>query len=302
MKLAYFNDFNLGIIEQDYIFDVSEVVPAIPHLGPHDLIKGLIERWGEYKGLLEKASILSEKIPLAKVRLRAPLPKPGKIICMARNFMDSQNAKPEPLNAFLKSPSAITDPETTVILPNAPADIFEHEAELAIVIGKRASNIDSKNAYQHIFGYVNFMDMSARGLAIGNLATDTFFSGKSWHTFAPIGPYLVTKDEVKNPQNLQVKLWVNRKLRQDYSMQGMSHTIAKSIEWVSNITPLEPGDVFCCGTNHTGLGPLQDGDTVEMEIEGLGKLRVYVSDPLKRTWPPLTRAEKISLKGTGTAE
>lgn len=302
MKLAYFNDFNLGIIENDYIFDVSEMVHDIPHLGPHDLIKGLIERWAEYKDLLGKASILSKKIPLAKVHLRAPLPKPGKIICMARNFMDSQSDKPEPLNAFLKSPSAITGPETTITLPNAPAAIFEHEAELAIVIGKRASNINSKNAYQHIFGYVNFMDISARGLAVGNLATDTFFPGKSWHTFAPIGPYIVTEDEVENPQALDVKLWVNRRLRQDYSMQGMNHTIAKSIEWVSTITPLEPGDVFCCGTNHTGLGPLQNGDTVEMEIEGLGKLCVHVRDPLKRTWPPLTRAEKVSLKGTGETE
>lgn len=299
MKLGYFDDFKLGIIEKDYIFDVSGVIHDIPHLGPHDLIKGLIERWGEYKDILEKASFLSKKIPLEKVHLRAPLPKPGKIICMARNFIDSQSDRSEPLNAFLKSPSAVTDPESTVMLPNAPADIFEHEAELAIVIGKRTSNINSENAYQHIFGYVNFMDMSARGLAVGNLATDTFFPGKSWHTFAPIGPYIVTEDEIENPQNLHVKLWVNGSLRQDYSMQGMSHTIAKSIEWASNITPLEPGDIFCCGTNHTGLGPLQDGDTVEMEIERLGKLRVYVKDSLKRSWPPLTRAEKNSLKGTG---
>ena len=292
MKLAYFNDFTLGIVKGDGVVDVSGIVRDIPHLGPHDLITGLIERWGQYRERLEKAADSSRSIPLGRVRLRAPLPRPGKMLCMARNFIESPDEEAQPLNAFLKSPNAVSDPGSTVVLPTASATIFEHEAELAVVIGKRASHIKAADAYDHVFGYVNFMDVSARGLAVGNLATDTFFPGKSWHTFAPMGPYLVTADEVLDPQHLQVKLWVNDELRQDYSMTGMARTIAESLEWASGITPLDPGDIFSCGTNHQGLGPLQDGDVVEMEAAGLGRLRVDVKDALRREWPRLTRAQK----------
>ena len=292
MKLAYFNDFTLGIVKGDGVVDVSGIVRDIPHLGPHDLITGLIERWEQYRERLEKAADSSRSIPLGRVRLRAPLPRPGKMLCMARNFIESPDEEAQPLNAFLKSPNAVSDPGSTVVLPTASATIFEHEAELAVVIGKRASHIKAADAYDHVFGYVNFMDVSARGLAVGNLATDTFFPGKSWHTFAPMGPYLVTADEVPDPQHLQVKLWVNDELRQDYSMTGMARTIAESLEWASGITPLDPGDIFSCGTNHWGLGPLQDGDVVEMEAAGLGRLRVDVKDALRREWPRLTRAQK----------
>ena len=299
MKLAYFNDFTLGIVKGDSVVDVSGIVWDIPHLGPHDLISGLIERWEQYRGRLESAADSSEGIPLGRVRLRAPLPRPGKMLCMARNFIESPNQEAQPLNAFLKSPNAVSDPGSTVVIPSAPATIFEHEAELAVVIGKRASHIKAADAYDHVFGYVNFMDVSARGLAVGNLATDTFFPGKSWHTFAPMGPYLVTADEVPDPQHLQVKLWVNDELRQDYSMTGMARTIAESLEWASKITPLDPGDIFSCGTNHQGLGPLQDGDVVAMEAAGLGRLTVTVKDDLKREWPRLTRAQKEAAEAKG---
>ena len=299
MKLAYFNDFKLGIVKGNSVVDVSGIVRDIPHLGPHDLISGLIERWEQYRERLESAADSSEGIPLGRVRLRAPLPRPGKMLCMARNFIESPNEEAQPLNAFLKSPNAVIDPGSTVVIPSAPATIFEHEAELAVVIGKRASHIKAADAYDHVFGYVNFMDVSARGLAVGNLATDTFFPGKSWHTFAPMGPYLVTADEVPDPQHLQVKLWVNDELRQDYSMTGMARTIAESLEWASGITPLDPGDIFSCGTNHQGLGPLQDGDVVAMEAAVLGRLTVAVKDDLKREWPRLTRAQKEAAEAKG---
>lgn len=292
MKLAYFNDFSLGVVRESHIIDVSNIVEDIPHLGPHDLISGLIERWPHYRELLEEKSNSSNGIPLGEVELRAPLPRPGKILCMARNFIESPGEEIQSLNAFLKSPNAVNGPGSTVVLPSAPASIFEHEAELAIVIGKRASHIKATDAYDHIFGYVNFMDISARGLSEGNLATDTFFAGKSWHTFAPMGPYLVTAEEVLAPQHLQVKLWVNNELRQDYSMTGMARTIAESLAWASKVIQLDPGDVFSCGTNHQGLGPLQNGDVVEMEIERMGRLRIDVKDALRREWPRLTRAQK----------
>ena len=133
MKLAYFNDFTLGIVRDDSVVDVSGIVRDIPHLGPHDLISGLIERWAQYRERLEEAAESSRSIPLGRVRLRAPLPRPGKMLCMARNFIESPDEEAQPLNAFLKSPNAVSDPGSTVVIPSAPAAIFEHEAELALL-------------------------------------------------------------------------------------------------------------------------------------------------------------------------
>ena len=179
-----------------------------------------------------------------------------------------------------------------------PATIFEHEAELGLVIGKRATNVKAENAYDYIFGYLNFIDVSARGLPpTGN----TFFQMKSRETFAPMGPWLVTADEIPDPLKLQVRLWINGDIRQDYNTDDMAHKIPRVIEWVSSIHTLEPGDVIATGTNHAGLSPLQDGDHVDIEIERLGNLHLHVNDNLKRTWPRETRRQRASRGETGAA-
>ena len=147
----------------------------------------------------------------------------------------------------------------------------------------------------YVFGYTNFIDGSARGLQPpGN----TFYQMKSRDTFAPIGPYIVTADEIKDPHKLQVRLWNNGTLKQNYNTDDMAHKIPRCIEFVSSIHTLEPGDMLATGTNHRGLHAFQDGDEVELEIEGLGRLRVNVRDDLKRTWPRDTRLEWHS-KGKG---
>src|SRR5205823_3898547 len=129
-------------------------------------------------------------VPVSGVRIRPPLPKPYNIDCMAVNYMeDGTRAEPSPINAFHKSPNAIIGPGDTMVLPDAPASVFEGEAELALVIGKRASNVAAADAMSYIFGYLNFIDGSARGLK-----PDGFYLMKSRETFAPIGPYLVTAD------------------------------------------------------------------------------------------------------------
>ncbi|MBI4199380.1 MAG: fumarylacetoacetate hydrolase family protein [Chloroflexi bacterium] len=284
MKLAFFNDFVLGVVRGDRIFDVTRAVQEVPHVGPHDLISRLIEQFPQHQSLLEQAAGSGQGTPLQQVRLRAPLPKPGKILCMAGNYRETGTVKePRPFNAFLKSPNGVVGDGDTVALPKAQAPVFHHEAELGLVVGKRASQIKPEEAREHIFGWVNFIDVSARGLGPPN--SDTYFWTKSWHTFAPMGPYLVTTDEVQDPQNLPVKLWVSGELRQDFSTSDMAHSIAETLAWASMITTLNPGDVLALGTNHQGLGALQDGDQVEMETTGLGRLRVTVADPLKRQWP-----------------
>src|SRR6266480_7652024 len=142
MKLLYFDDYKLGVLNGNNVVDVSAVVKDIPHVGPGDLINGLIERFSSYRQKLEQAASQGQGIPLSSVRIRPPLPKPTTIDCMAVNYMeDGTRSAPAPINAFHKSPSAIIGNGDTMVLPDVPATIFEGEAEMAVIIGKRASNL-----------------------------------------------------------------------------------------------------------------------------------------------------------------
>lgn len=287
MKLAYFDDFQIGVVKGDRIVNVTSLLGDIPHRDRLDLMAGLIERFDSYKPKIEAEVSAQEGAPLASVKLRPPLPRPRQIDCMAVNYLeDGTLPKAEPINGFHKSPSAIIGPEDTMVLTDVPATVFEGEAELALVIGKRASNVSANEAMSYVFGYTTFIDGSARGLLPpGN----TFYQIKSRETFAPTGPYIVTADEIPDPQNLQIRLWVNGELKQDFNTSDMAHKIARCIEWVSSIHTLEPGDILATGTNHRGLSAFQDGDTVELEIEQVGRLRFFIRDDLKRTWPRETR-------------
>ena len=297
MKLMYFDDFRLGVVKGDAVVDVSKLVRDIPHTGPQELMSGLIERFAKYKAKLQKAAAAGKGVPLKKVRIRSPLPKPHNIDCMAVNYMeDGTRAEPAPINAFHKSPSGVIGDGDTLVLPDVPATIFEGEAELALVIGKRASKVPAAKAMSHIFGYVNFIDGSARGLPPSG---NTFYQMKSRDTFAPMGPYIVTADEIADPHRLQVRLWVNGMLMQNFNTSDMAHKIPRCIEWVSSIHTLEPGDVLATGTNHRGLNPFQDGDRVELEVEGVGRLRIKVRDDLKRTWARETRLDRQNRKLEG---
>jgi 2-keto-4-pentenoate hydratase/2-oxohepta-3-ene-1,7-dioic acid hydratase in catechol pathway len=290
MKLLYFDDFKLGVLKGDNsVVDVSAVVRDIPHTGPGDLINGLIERFGAYRAKLEDAAAKGQGVPLASVRIRPPLPKPANIDCMAVNYMeDGTRSAPAPINAFNKSASAIIGHGDTMVLPDVPAAIFEGEAEMAVIIGKRASHVSAANAMDYVFGYTNFIDGSARGLPPpGNV----FFQMKSRDTFAPMGPWIVTADEIKDPQKLQIRLWTNGQLMQNFNTDDMGHNIRRCIEWLSSIHTLDPGDVIATGTNHRGLNPFMDGDKVEIETEGLGRLALNIKDELKRKWERKTRLQ-----------
>jgi len=297
MKILFFDEFKLGVLRGDTVVDVSKLVADIPHAGPQGLIRGLIERFPKYKAKLAKAAATGKGVPLSKVRIRPPLPKPHNIDCMAVNYMeDGTRAEPAPINAFHKSPSGVIGDGDTMVLPDAPATIFEGEAEMALVIGKRATRVKAADAMKHVFGYLNFIDGSARGLPP---AGNTFYQMKSRDTFAPMGPYIVTADEIRDVNNLQIRLWVNGVLKQNFNTSDMAHKIPRCIEWVSSIHALEPGDILATGTNHRGLNPFQDGDVVEFETEKLGKLTIKVRDDLKRTWARETRLMRQEKKLEG---
>ena len=295
MKILFFDDFKLGLLKGDAVVDVSAVVRDIPHLGPHDLINGLIERFEQYRKPLEAALAAGKGIPLGSVKIRPPLPRPINIDCMAVNYMeDGTRAEPAPINAFHKSPGAIIGHSDTMVFPDVPATHFDGEAEIAVVIGKRASHVTAAQAMDHVFGYINFIDGSARG--VGS-PLSALYQMKSRDTFAPIGPFLVTADEVGDAQKLPVKLWNNGVLCQDFNTDDMAHKIMRCVEFVTAVHAMEPGDLIATGTNHGGLNAFMDGDKIELEIGPLGKLAFNVKDDLKRTWGRETR-HQMAEKGT----
>ena len=251
MKLLYFDDFKLGVLKGDQVVDVSAAVRDVPHTGPHDLISGVIADFAQYRSRLEDAAAQGKGVPVAQARIRPPLPRPVNIVAMAVNYMeDGTRSEPAPINAFMKSPSAIIGNGDTMVLPDVPATIFEGEAEMAVVIGRRASHVRAADAMSYVFGYTNFIDGSARGLPP---AGNTFYQMKSRDTFAPIGPCLVTADEIRDPHSVQIRLWVNGELKQNFNTSDMAHKIPRCLEWVTSIHALEPGDIVATGTNHRGL-------------------------------------------------
>lgn len=297
MKLLHFNDYRLGVCRDGNVIDISSVVADIPHVTPQERIRGLIERFDEYRERVETVAADTGGEPADGMRIRAPLPRPGNIVCMAVNYMeDGTREKPAPINAFMKTSSAVIGDGDTMVLPDAPATVFEGEAELAVIIGRQARNVSEADAMNYVFGYANFIDGSARGLPpAGNI----FYQAKSRDTFAPMGPWIVTRDEIADPQKLRVRLWNNEVLMQDFNTDDMAHGIARCISWVSSVHTLEPGDVLATGTNHRGLNPFMNGDRIEMETEGLGRLTIRVRDDLKRIWARVARLQHAESGGSG---
>ena len=292
MKLLLFDDYRLGVLNKEgKVVDVSSNIENFNDMPPNRRVVEVINNWSKYQPVFSNSIENDDGSDLAGHKILPPLPKPGKMVCMAVNYMENgTRSEPAPINAFLKSSNSVIGEGDTIMMSEQDAIVFEHEAELALIIGKQAKNANSADWRDYIFGYMNFIDVSSRGL--GAPPMDSFFAMKSPHTSAPMGPFIVTADEIPDPLNLDVKLWVNGKIRQEYHTSDMAHKIPRCIEWASSITKLNPGDIVPTGTNHRGLGPIHDGDKIEMEIENLGKLTVFVKDPLKRKWADETRLER----------
>jgi 2-keto-4-pentenoate hydratase/2-oxohepta-3-ene-1,7-dioic acid hydratase in catechol pathway len=251
---------------------------------PQLTMQGLIDQFDQLRPQLETLAAEGEAVPVSSVRLRAPLPRPGKILCCIANYWEHAQREARPLNMFLKNPEAVVGPGDTIMLPEFTEPwIFMHEAELALVIkgpAKKVAQIDWKSA---VFGYTCLIDVSARGEGRRTWKAGSWL-GKSFDTFAPIGPCIATADEVPEPNDLVVRFWNDGQLRHNYNTDDMEHRVPELIEFASTIMTLNTGDLIACGTNHEGLGALQDGETVEIEIERIGRMSLKVTDPLKRGW------------------
>jgi 2-keto-4-pentenoate hydratase/2-oxohepta-3-ene-1,7-dioic acid hydratase in catechol pathway len=217
-------------------------------------------------------------LPLADIRLLAPVPRPGKLMCIGLNYRDhaaeSKVAVPSSPVTFSKYATAVTHPAAPVYLPPVSQQV-DYEAELAFVIGRRAKHVPRERAYEYVLGYTNLNDVSARDL---QFADKQWQRGKSCDTFAPMGPAIVTTDEIPDPHSLRIRLRLNGTTMQDSSTAQLIFGVDALVAFLSETVTLEPGDVVATGTP-SGVGfartpavYLKPGDIMEVEVEGLGVL------------------------------
>jgi 2-keto-4-pentenoate hydratase/2-oxohepta-3-ene-1,7-dioic acid hydratase in catechol pathway len=263
---------------------VSLAGVAEPGYTPQLTMQNLIDGFDRLRPALDKLAEEGEALPLDRVRLRAPLPRPGKILCCIANYWEHAQREARPLNMFLKNPEAVVGPGDTIVLPEMTEPwIFMHEAELALVIKGPAKKVSRANWRSAVFGYTGLIDVSARGEGRRTWKAGSWL-GKSFDTFAPIGPCIATADEIPEPNDVVVRFWNDGQLRHNYNTDDMEHRVPELIEFASTVMTLNTGDLIACGTNHEGLGALQDGETVEIEVQHVGRMSLKVADPLKRQW------------------
>jgi 2-keto-4-pentenoate hydratase/2-oxohepta-3-ene-1,7-dioic acid hydratase in catechol pathway len=287
MKLVMFetdgqSEMMPGLLTERGVVNLAGVVER--GYSPQLTMRNLIDGFERLRPRLEQLATDGEALALDRVRLRPPLPRPGKILCCIANYWEHAQREPRPLNMFLKNPEAVVGPDDTIVLPEFTEPwIFMHEAELALVIKGPAKKVRQADWRSAVFGYTCLIDVSARGEGRRTWKAGSWL-GKSFDTFAPIGPCITTADDIPEPNDLVVRFWDDGQLRHNYNTDDMEHRVPALIEFASTIMTLNSGDLIACGTNHEGLGALQDGETVEIEIQHIGRMALKVRDPLKRQW------------------
>jgi 2-keto-4-pentenoate hydratase/2-oxohepta-3-ene-1,7-dioic acid hydratase in catechol pathway len=281
MRLVTFRadgESRLGVLrDEDEVVEVSQ---------PGDMLS-LIDA-GEQGLAAARAALSSSKARahrMADVDLLAPLPEPrGNVIAIGRNYQKhaeesarKEGYEPQPPTVFTKAITSLTEPFADIAIDPSISDQIDWEAELAVVIGKRGANISRARARRHIFGYTALNDVTARD--IQNAWGGQYFKGKSLDRSCPTGPWIVTSDEIPDPQSLAVRLRRNGKLEQDGNTRDMIYPVDALIEWVSKGMTLLPGSIIATGTPD-GVGfwrtpseVLHPGDVIETEVEGIGTMR-----------------------------
>jgi 2-keto-4-pentenoate hydratase/2-oxohepta-3-ene-1,7-dioic acid hydratase in catechol pathway len=287
MKLVMFQGAGADVPVPGLMTDrgIVSLTQAVEHqYTPQLTMQWIIDHFDRLRPAFERLAVEGEYIPPHSVRLRPPLPRPGKILCCIANYWEHAQREARPLNMFLKNPEAVVGPGDTITLPNMTEPwIFMHEAELALVIKGPAKEVAQKDWRSAVFGYTGLIDVSARGEGRRTWKAGSWL-GKSFDSFAPIGPCITTADEIPDPNDVVVRFWNDGQLRHNYNTDDMEHRVPELVEFASTVMTLNSGDLIACGTNHEGLGALQDGETVEIEVQHVGKMSLKVADPLKRTW------------------
>ena len=276
MRLVSYDDYRIGVLtDDDSVVDVTPLLPELPdELKPMRMLL-LIERWDALRPEAERLAAASGGAPLDSVRLLAPVPAPRKVYAQPVNYKahhDEMQNSPWSGTApqvasdqgmFLKASSAVSGPNDPILLPYADR-VIHHESELVMVIGKGGSAIPVDEALDHVFGYTCGLDMTVRG-------PEDRSKRKSFDTFAPIGSCIVTADEVSDPQDLEINLWVNEELRQHAFTKDMIVDCKNQIANMSWVARMEPGDLVFTGTPE-GVGPVAPGDLVTINISDVGEL------------------------------
>ncbi len=282
-----------AILNSQYLLDfervLEDVQPPLNHLGWLDMDGRCFQKAREtYDALMDDSDAVTQATAKGWLTRRAeaywlaPVPRPGKVICIGLNYRDhaaeSNMAIPERPVVFSKFSTAVIAPGEAVVLPSTSAQV-DYEAELAVVIGRRAKNVSTNSALHCVLGYTAFNDVSARDF---QFADGQWQRGKSCDTFAPMGPFIVTADEIPDPHKLSIKLRLNGKTMQDSNTDQLIFGVPELIAFLSESITLEPGDVIATGTP-PGVGfarkpPvfLKHGDKMEVEIEKIGTLNSEV--------------------------
>ena len=262
-----------GVQAEDRVFSGKSIAPdldALVRLGSDGLdhIQGIVQAKG------------TKSFPLADVQIRAPISRPTKIVAIGQNYMDHCRECNVPVPSlpivFAKFPSTIIGPYDDILWSAQLSDKVDWEVELGVVIGKPARRVSEEAALEYVFGYTIINDVSARDLQLGD---GQWVRGKSLDTFCPLGPVIVTADEIPDPQVLGVRSWVNGEAMQESNTLEMIFNVRYLISFLSHAFTLNPGDLIATGTpNGVGLGRtpqvfLHDGDVVEMEIDHIGRIR-----------------------------
>lgn len=282
MRIATYGDGKMGVVSSDEtIVDITDLLQQYDPLGPEDMLPDLITHFDELRPELERRAASGGGTPVDQAQLHSPVTRPTKIICLIGNYREGTDRPIQILDIFFKSPEGIVGDGDTIVLPPHQAQIFHHEAEIAVIVGRQAKDLSEDEAMDAIFGYTAFNDVSARGLGRSGINS---FLGKSFDTFAGFGPWIVTRDEIPDPQSLHVTVDVNGERRQDYQTSDMERPIKELMTYLSTVMTLNPGDVICCGTNHQGLGSMQDGDDVTTTVSGIGSFTLHTRDTHAREW------------------
>ncbi len=285
MKIVVFESAGTiepGVLVGDGVVGIGELLA--PTCSPQDAIERLIDDFESLRDPIAEALGTRDPVLLSDVRLLAPVPRPGKILGCIGNYWEHAQRAPRPLNMFLKDPDAVIGPGATIELPDFDEPwIFMHEAELAVVVKGPAKSVRREDWMSAVFGYTCLIDVSARGEGRSTWKTGSWL-GKSFDTFCPVGPCIVTADEIPDPNDLHVRFFDDGQLRHNYHTDDMEHRVPELIEFATTVMTMRSGDLISCGTNHEGLGPLQDGERVTIAIERIGEMTLDVADPRKRVW------------------
>jgi len=281
MKLATFTHdgaTRIGVVTGEHVVDLATVAPGLPH----DMVAFLAAGGAAMAAARHAESAASGRLALADVRLRAPVVRPPKFLAIGLNYADhvkESGLEPPAVPVFFnKQTTCVAGPFDPIHLPRV-SPLLDYEGELAFVIGRRCRHVPRDRAHEVIAGYLVVNDVSVRDW---QLRTPTMTMGKSFDTHGPMGPWLVTPDEIGDPHALELRTWVNGELRQHSNTRHLMYDCFAQVEHLSTAFTLEPGDVVTTGTP-SGVGGalqpprfLQSGDVVRVEIEKIGAIENHV--------------------------